>query len=261
LTECPLGGDHDEHCRAVEVHRGKETVKLGGGYVEVEILWTRTGNAGGPDLLLLGNDGGSGGDGDLFAVTLSSPVSVQRLRGERYTSVRARMTSTPLILDMPFDIEYFNNASHADAIIVPFPVRWAGGDFVADLREMTRRTYSTGELSVRTIAVRNELHGWASDRYPTTRLYPPEARAATPVTGRVLVEMLLSGHADQARDLLARAWPHDPAQSDKPLGGQEDFWAAICAAVVRQPSWQRFGFARLPHAALIEQGARGARPA
>lgn len=255
VTECPPGGDHDAGCRAVEL-RGKGGItRLGGGYMTVTLLWSRRANAAGPNAVLLGAYGGSGGDADLFAVTTAPKPGFRKLGGERYDTVRVGSANGPLRMTLPFDVEFFNGAPHAGAIIVPMPVVWAGRDFAVDLGAMTRRTYSASERSFRLLAIREELRAWAGDTFPTPRLYPPQARDGTPVTATAMIEMILSGHADQARDLLDRAWPRQWEHTDRLLGGQADFWAALCQAVLREPSWKRFGLARLPHADIVRRGA------
>jgi hypothetical protein len=239
-------------------------VKLGGGYMTVKLLWSRKAGTSEPDALVLGDYGGSGGDADLFAVTVSPSLSTLKLGGERFDEVTVRPDPGPLRLNLPFDIEYFNGAPHAGAITVPIPVRWAGDDFAVDLTEMTSRTYSQSEVDFRALAMREELAAWARDNLPPDvrdpfpqRLYPPMACSGTPVTALGIIEMMLSGHADQARKLLDRAWPRAWNDGARRLGGEQDFWTDLCKAVTKNPFWQRFGLARLPHADLIELGAKG----
>lgn len=260
VTTCPPGGDTNDTCRAVEVRRGPVIDKLGGGYIEVNVLWTRPPGASGPDLLIFGDDGGSGGDGDLFAVTLTPAFGVRKFSGERMTSaaVHPGPHGEPLKVDLAFDIEFFNGGSHADATIVPLPVQWQRGDFALDLKRLTGRTFSPGELDFQALAIRSELDRWSQDYDPTARLFPPESRFGSPVTVRALVGMMLAGHADQARQLLDRSWPSSPGRTDRKLGGEGAFWSALCTAVVRHPLWQRFDIGRVPHADLIDAGAKAA---
>lgn len=136
---------------------------------------------------------------------------------------------------------------------------WTGGDFAVDLRALTRRTYSASERSFRVLAIREELRAWAGDEYPTPRLYPPKSRNGTPVAATAMIEMILSGHADQARDVLDRSWPTQWERTDRPLGGEVDFWAALCRRVLNEPNWKRFGLARVPHADIVQRGALGQR--
>ena len=255
LTECPAGGDHDEKCREVSIESGGRVLSLGSGYTRVTVLWSQKSKGAEPDVLVLGDYGGSGGRADLFAIHLSPNTSFRKLSGERFDTVAVRAVPGSLHLSLPFDIEYFNGAPHAGAIIVPLPAIWTGDDFAIDLDELTSRSYSKGELDFRELAMREELEAWARDKFPASRLYPPEARYGTPVTATALLEMMLSGHADQARSLLDRAWPTQWDHGDQPVGGKADFWAALCRAVMSEQSWARFNLARLPHADLIRSGA------
>lgn len=259
LTECPEGGDHDAGCRAVELRSAGAVTKLGAGYMRVKLLWARKGHERGPNALLLGDYGGSGGNSDLFAVTTAPAPRFRKLGGERYDTVEARSVNGALRLTLPFDVEFFNGAPHSGAIIASLPAVWTGRDFAVDLRALTRRTYSASERSFRVLAIREELRGWAGDKYPTPRLYPPQSRNGTQVTATAMIEMILSGHADQARDVLDRSWPRQWEHSDRPLGGQADFWAALCQQVLNEPNWERFGLARLPHADIVRRGALGQR--
>jgi hypothetical protein len=257
LAECPAGGDHDESCRAVSIRSGEKLVQLGGGYARVTVLWSRKGKAIEPDALVLGDYGGSGGNADLFAIRLSPRISFRKLGGERFDTATVLTAPGPLHLRLPFDVEFFNGAPHAGAIVLPLPVVWKGDDFAIDMKELTSRSYSKSELDFRELAMREELRAWAENKGPASRLYPPEARDGTPVTATAMIEMMLTGHADQARGILDRAWPAQWDRSDRPLGGKADFWAALCRAVISERSWGRFGLARLPHADLIESGANG----
>jgi hypothetical protein len=256
LTECPSGGDHDEYCRAITVSGHDGQVKLGAGYTHVSLLWSQTRDPKAPGALVLGDYGGSGGRADLYAVTFSPKLTYRKIGGERFDTVTVGKGPGPLHLSLPFDIEFFNGAPHAGAVTLPLPVIWTGGDFAVDLDELTRKTYSASEFHFRVLAVSAELQVWAQNAYPAQRLYPPEAGGGTPVTVTALVEMMLSGHADRARDLLDRSWPSEMGQGGKLLEGKSDFWAALCQAVVKEPSWTRFGLHRLPHADLIEQGSK-----
>lgn len=257
LTECPPGGDHDEYCRAIVMKSRDGVTKLGAGYLHVTLLWSRRGQTPGPDALILGDYGGSGGDADLFVIKFASNT-VRKLSGERFDTAAVRTGSGQLRVDIPFDIEFFNGAPHAGAIVLPLPLKWDEDKFVVDLDELTRTSYSPSELDFRALAIGAELHSWAETNYPSPRLYPPDALNGTPVAATGLVEMMLSGHADQARAILDRAWPTQWEHGDRPLGGKEDFWAALCQAVVREPAWKQYDLSRLPHADIVQSGA--ARP-
>ena len=238
VTPCPPGGDHDDDCRALAVRRGGIVAPLGGGYTEARLLWTRPPQAHGPDVLLLGDDGGSGGAADVFAVTFAPHVAVRKWSGERYDGIEGRTVRGALHVALPFDIEFFNGASHADVTIVPIPMRWAGDDLAVDFAALVRPPLSPSERAFRELAMEYELGRWASDAIPAKRLYPPEvpiAHATTPVTVRALAELMLSGHADVAHALLHRAWPGSFERGDVKMGGEEAFWSALCSGMVAHP--------------------------
>jgi hypothetical protein len=203
----------------------------------------------------VGDSGGSGGYGELFAVTFSPQPAAAKYAGERLDTVKAESSAGPLRLTLPFDIEFFNGAPHAGAIIVPIPTIWRNGDFAADMSALLARHFSESEIDFRVLAVEEELGGWSDEAYPANSLYPPESRSGTPVAVTALLEMILTGHADQARALLHRAWPRSHEHTDHPLGGEDAFWKAVCQAVVREPLWQRLKLNRLPHADMIVQAA------
>jgi hypothetical protein len=222
--------------------------------MHVRLLWRRHGRGAGPDALVIGDYGGSGGNGDVFAVTVRASSTVAKYRGERLDGVRAERQAA-LHLNFPLDIEYFNGAPHAGAAIVPIPTAWKDGNFAADLPALVR-PIPKQELGFRELAVEEELRSWAEESYPASRLYPPQARTGTLITVQALTELMLSGHADEAKALLSRSWPTSFSRSDVKLGGEEDFWRDLCRRVVEHPLWKRLGLSRLPHADVIRAGAR-----
>ncbi|MCU6454771.1 hypothetical protein LPN01_11855 [Sphingomonas sp. A2-49] len=252
VTRCPPGGDHDASCRAVEVRRAGRVVRLGGGYRAVSIMPIPAARPGQPAVVVLGDDGGSGGEGDLFALTTDPEISVARLRGERIDGAVVHPVAGRLALDLSFDIEYFNGAPHAAVSIVRMPVVWREGDFAADLTAMVRRP-----AKVDMLAMRRELAGWAADAGRPARLFPPQASNGTPGTVRALAALILSGHAAAARAALHRAWPRDTRGMT--IGGEGAFWSAVCRQMVRHLWWSRFGLDRLPQAALVRAAAGGLR--
>lgn len=256
LTRCPPG-DHDDNCRAIEVQRKTTVMRLGAGYTQVKLLWGRKAlQQEGPDALVLGLYGGSGGLADLFAVEVSPILSARKLGGERFDTVAVQPDRDRLRITVPFVIQYFNGASNAGTVVVPLPLLWSGKDFRIDLERLVRHTPPDKK---QVDAMRSELVAWARANPGARRLYPPSALGETYMTVQILVTLMLSGHADQARDLLAEAWPRDPAHSAMQIGGKADFWNDLCRAVVSEPSWQRYRLVRLPHAASIEAGARSAQ--
>jgi len=252
VTACPGNIDHDDFCRGIELRKDGRVQRLGAGYLTVKLLWASRRGSPGPDALVFGDDGGSGGDGDLFAVTLVPKLTVHKLSGERMDIATVRPGPGPLRLDLAFDIEFFNGASHAGVTIVPLPVRWAGGDYSADLEALKAPALTAREMDFRALAIGQELQRWKEDVYPADRLYPPEAIAhGTPVVVQALAESILAGHADQARQLLRRAWPRRSDRYDLAMEGEDAFWAALCRAIVNHPLWKRFDLGHLPHSDML----------
>lgn len=256
VTPCVHDSEHDGWCRGVAVRAGGRTVQLGTAYERVRLLWRRARGQAGPDAMVFGDSGGSGGFGDLFAVTLAPRLAVVRIGGERMEGVAAKPGPGPLRVDLPFDLEFFNDAPHAGAIVARLPVRWAGAGWALD-RAALLRPIAPDELSFRRLALAEDLSRWAAaeDRSPTGPLYPytSDGRGGTLVTGQALVELILAGRAEVGHAMLLDGWPRD--EHGRVRGGADAFWADLCRAVVRQPLWRRFGLGSLPQAALVEAAA------
>lgn len=258
VAPCPRGGDHEAGCRSIVARAGRSETLLGSGYIVARLLWRRPPGGAGPDALVSGDGGGSGGDGDLFAVTFAPRLAVAKLSGERMDMAAVHPGPGALRLDLPFDLEYFNGAPHAGAVIARLPVRWTNRGWSLDRGALLARRWSADGLAFRALAIREELRRWAQDRYPALTLYPPEAKEGTPVTTQALLDLILADRPAAARILLHHAWPSGWDRLDVKLGGEDAFWARLCGAVTRQPLWARFRLDRLPHAALIVAAARRA---
>ena len=252
---CKPGDVDERYCRALQLRTSGRSATIGAGYMHVRLLWTRRGRSLGPDALVLGEDGGSGGSGDLIAVTLGPTPAVKKYTSELLEGLRANPGAAELRLELPFAIGYFNGAPHAGVTVVPIPTLWARGDFRADIGALVRPNISRQELDFRELAMRQELHAWSVAKYPTARLYPPEAESGTPITLQALADLTLTGHSDEAKALLDRAWPNSWERSDVKLGGELEFWKSFCRTVLRNPLWLRLGLERLPHSETIRAGA------
>ena len=261
VTACTPSPENDRYCRGIALRRGSRLERIGEGYLTVDLLWTRKRAGSGPALFVRGSSGGSGGNGDLFAIDPASPTGVQKLCWNRADTVTVGRDPTRLRFEAPFVVGFFNGAPHAGDTLVPLPLVWAGGAFRLDLAALTARRWSATEIDFRRLAMREELSRWAADVYPADRLYPPEAQSGTQVTAKALSDLILTGHADLARTLLDEAWPRSLVRDEGKIGGVDAFWSGLCAAIVRNQAWRRFGLDRLPHASRVLAGAAQAHGA
>lgn len=253
VVPCPPGGDVDAWCRAVEARDRGRVVRLGDGFMAVKMLWHGHAGRHAPDVLVMGDNGGSGGDGALIAVRFGPRLTVRTLRGERIDAATVRDVHGAPAIRIFFDIEYFNGAPHAGVTMIPLPVRWVDGDFAVDRAVLTARRPGQEERAFRELALAEEFARWREDAYADGRLFPPEARMGTPLAVQALGELMLAGHADAARALLDRTWPRDGEQ--RPVPGETAFWRALCRAIVSHGWWKRFDLDRLPQADRIRAGA------
>jgi hypothetical protein len=240
VTACPPGGDSDSSCRGLAARRGTQTMTLGAGYIVGKLLWAGQSSAVSPDVVILGDDGGSGGEGDLIAVTFVDPIRIRRLRGERMDSATVRRAADRLHLTFPFNIEYFNGAPHAGVSIVPLPIVWSHDDFMVDLPALTKRPAIT-DADERSIG--RELRAWARAKRSGSM------DAGTTGTVTALTTLMLSGRSEGARKLLHSQWPKD-------FRGETAFWNSLCAAIIRHPWWTRFALRRIPDASRIVAASR-----
>lgn len=240
VVPCPPGGDTDEHCRALAARHDGRLTPIGSGYMSEKLLWAGRDGATAPDAVVLGDSGGSGGFGDIFAVTFGNPIAVSRLRGERIDWATARKGAKDLHLTLAFNIEYFNGASHADGSIVPLPIIWSRGDFAIDLPALTRRP-ATNLINRESIG--RELHTWSREKRAGYMSH------STTETVTALTTLILSGRPDEARMLLHAEWP-------KAVDGEAAFWHSLCAAIVHHPWWARFKLDRIRGASRVLMASR-----
>lgn len=261
VIPCEHPVDDSAYCRGIGLRRDGKLDHVAEGYASADLLWQRGPGAAGPDFVVRGNSGGSAGYADLFALDLSRGV-VGKLSLNRGDQVTAAAAPGPLRLEVPFVVGYFNGAPHSEDTIVPVPLVWADGEFRADLAALAARPFPPGDLRFRELAVREELNRWRNDLDPGETIYPAPANAlgGTPTTVAALLDLMLAGHADEARRLLHRAWPRSRERTDRPTGGEDAFWTDLCRSVAARDDWRKLGFYHLPHADLIEASARAPAP-
>ena len=256
-VKCPAGGDIDAvHCLAIQVRSATGTSVVGQGYTQVKVLWQGRSAKGRPDVVLLGDYGGSSGLSDLYAIGFSPALAVWKLGVAPGEAVTVDRGQPSLCIDLPFAIGGFNQAPSAAVTIVPIPVCWSSGGFALDKTALLARSYPQEDLRFRSLAIRSELRRWAQDVYPATDVYPIRTTGGTPVTAGGLADLILSGHADIARQMLHGNWPSIQGRQDISMGGEARFWAALCRGIVDNQDWQRFQLDGLPHADLVETAAK-----
>lgn len=250
--------DASEHCLAIRVASGTSHVLAGDGYEWVDLLWTRKPGRTGPDVVVLGNAGGSGGIADLIAISFSPHPKLWKIPVAPGDAVTLRSGKKAVCLNLPFGIGRLNGASHADTTYVSIPVCWSSGAFVLDDKALAARRFTDDDLRFRDVAIRHEL-GWvAAEAFPANAFYPVKSTKGTPITIRALADLMLTGHADVARDLLHRNWPRTHEDRRIPMRGEDRFWALLCRNIIQHHDWTFFHLDRLPHAEVIAEGAKSA---
>lgn len=247
-----LSGEHAYGCLAIQVSPNPGHEIVGEEYAWARFLWSKQSGQEGPDVLVMGENGGSGGLADLFAVSFKPRTAVVKIAVAPSDRVTIEPGMRSLCLNLPFGMSGFNQASNADTTYVSLPVCWSSGKFVLDTKALAARSFPSEDLRFRDLAVRYELNRWASDSFPATNLYPIKTTWGTPVTARALADLMLAGHADMAREMLHRNWPRT---SGTPLGGEKHFWGELCRLMIRNAYWKDFHLAQIPHADVIQAGA------
>ena len=225
-----------------------------GKYQSVRIAWRRRDGRNGPYAIVEGVWGGSAGLVDLYAPYGSGPKQLQMLTLAKADDLIIQAPNGHLALEAPFVIEFFNGASNASATSVPLPVVWRGDNFRLDLSALTSRMFDAQDLRFRRIAVCYELNEWAGNLNDPSPLYPapPNALGGTPITLQALTDLMLTGHAQEAKAVLHQCWPRSLHRTDIRLEGEQTFWNDLSNALKGNPLWTRFDLGRLPDASLIE---------
>jgi hypothetical protein len=151
--------------------------------------------------------------------------------------------------NMNFDIEHFN-APNVLTSSAGMPMYWSGRDFAVDLGSLPSALPDKTQLATWEEAARAELSGWSFSSYSGRGNM---SSAAAQKTVSTLLSLILSGHADLARNFLARAWPVG-------MGGQDVYWHDLSDRIVKHRLWQQFALDRIPNANLVIDAARAQLP-
>ncbi len=211
----------------------------------VATLWQRTGlnpqPASAPDFLFYAGGGGSGLCGDYVALRFAQRPHFQKLgdcRQPEYPPQRAPATgpfgfwlSIPVM--MPF------GASNAESVASPVPVTWREGTFALDVGRLKSDALSAGARASRRASISSETGALVQPHY---------AGQGLPHTTQILLDLVFSGHADQALALLQGSADH---RLDTSL-----YWSDLCAILVGDPNWTLLMHGVLPGAAQVEEAAR-----
>ena len=258
---CAGQGDVDADCTALETRRGTRTSPLGTGYLPprvggVKVLWRRRTGERGPDLVVLGAPGGSSGCVDVFAVVFGTGTSprVQKLQPCRDDEITVFTRDGAASTDMAFAVGGLRGAPNAATATVFLPLRWDGRRFALDRAALTARARDADDDALRFTAVADSLTLAAAHDDDVVAHWSQPAVTA-------LLGLMVTGRADRARVILDRTWPapfDDRTKATVPAPGKEAFWRELCRAAVRHAMWRDLDLDRLPHAALVEGGAREA---
>ena len=255
---CTGPGDYDVGCAGAELRIGDRRIRLGQGYLSqrvngVRVLWARKPGQFGPDLVVLGNPGGSGGDADILTIRSMASGHVERLSFEDADTTRVTVHRGRAAFDLEYAIGAFPTGAHASRVDVPIPLVWTGKSFDVDFMTLKNRIFDEEDMRVRRATVTQVM----TDALAVDEDHSGDVQVAAV---QALAGLMLSGRADLAHVVLREAWPRDPNadETSTKLPGAEPFWAALCGAITRETLWTRFDLARLPHADLIEAGARSA---
>lgn len=238
-------------CKTLELWSRRPPVVLGSEYGYVNVLW-RSHDGSAPPIVVYGGGGGSAGCGDIISVWRDRRhVRRQVFRGCHTDGALVVASPHGLRLLLPITVAGLRNGSNADTIVLPLPLGWTPEGFALDPRLYGSGPDDAVEEAVAAAAVRDSLALAARD----VDYGSPGYTAAGAATA--LVELMLRGKAPEARHLLDQAWPGAPG----PLGDKQAFWRTLCASLANDDLWRTLRLAeRLPHAEVIEAGARGGLP-
>ena len=208
----------------------------------VEILWTRSGGKDiGPDVIVAGNNGGNHCGTFVYAISPGAAPPVEEVRSCVEKAKIGQKDGRPT-MDCGLEFLAGNVPTNASSTILP--LIWQDGKFVVDYARLLTPTPNGAQLAAIEQKIGEEL-GAITQNYPPKSGEPDFGAIATP---QALLDLIFSGHADLAKELLARSWP-------KRLQGSEIYWRDLTKEFVEEPSWQKFNLKQLPHADVIAQFA------
>ena len=220
--------------------RGTKTVKLADGYWSARVLWKQVKPGVGPDVLLVGETGGSAGIYDLYALTFGRSISVAKLEGDHSTVINIGTDNGLPTLEFGYSLGNFNNASNGATTVVRIPIRWVQSKFEVDRKLLLSRVPSASDLARWHPLAANELAASLDGRF-----------GGTPTLGEALLRLTLSGHATEAKNYLLEIWPH----SIDRITAANALWGEFCFAVAYNLNWKQLGLDQIPEAHLIRVSA------
>lgn len=258
-VSCAGRGDVTPDCTALEARSGARRDPLGEGYLPprrhgVRVLWSRRPGESGPDLIVVGSPGGSGGCVDVFAIVSvpRGPPRVQKLQPCRDDEITAFTRGGAAAADIVFATGDIRGAPNAATSTVLLPLRWNGVRLAVDRAALAARAQDADDDGLRIVATADSLALAVAHEDDVSAHWARPAVTA-------LLGLMVTGRADRARAILDQTWPaplDDRTLVTVPAHGKEAFWRELCRGVIGNSMWRSLALARLPHAELVEAGAR-----
>jgi hypothetical protein len=229
----------------VLTHGGsRSTIPISAAPGDTRLIWRKTVEVEGPDLLVEADSGGSAGCIEVIAVVRAKPSPFQRIQACHTDQVRLSPLGHALAFRVNFDVEGFNHASNAATATTSVPVVWRGGRFDLDTVAAAGERFTPLDLSFRRTASAIELESWSNE---------DGGDLGTPTTALALLDLIVNGHAATAHRVLL-----DAGRGVRGFKA-ELYWADLCWHAVQNPLWADLHMERLPEAGLVRDAARSGR--
>jgi hypothetical protein len=248
-VSCARPGDRDDASVAVEARRDGHVARTTNCYNSgnfVSVIWNDKLGLRDPDAIVLGGSGASVICSDVISIIFAPAPKLRLLHFCEAESVPILPVRDVPEFDASLDIAGFNGADVTATNVGAVAVAANRDDFRADLQSMIASPLTPDEFARTREAIETDLSQWATALHEKTEL------AGTFDTVQVLLDLMLSGRADQGRAALFEATQHGALPTFK----AEAFWDDLCLAVISHALWRRFDLGRLPHADLIEASAK-----